>query len=225
MDNFHRNNDIMEFTFKHAVSGEVKIVTLSESEIQDRLSDHLTSELTCDCGPVGETNVVECNCEDYICDFEIQERGLPIAKTRAISHGDYIHKSDVKNEDTFNRIVSAAREQHITCNWLWIDYQDANENGESPRIVAKMDLDTHYIDIEITPLSSRVRRTIDQWVSTGRSDMEIAVDAVIRDALDRVDTHPCDESNDDVKFSGLSDEFKALFKARNASEVEFQIKS
>lgn len=65
----------MDFTFKHKISGEVKVISLSEKEIQSRLADQLlTEDLTCDCEPVGETNVVECNCEDYFCDFELQER-------------------------------------------------------------------------------------------------------------------------------------------------------
>lgn len=42
-----------------------------------------------------------------------------------------------------------------------------------------------------------------------------AVDNLLRDALDRVDVHPCDENNDEVKFNGLSDEFKSLYKARH----------
>jgi hypothetical protein len=33
---------------------------------------------------------------------------------------------------------------------------------------------------------------------------------------DRVEVHPCDENNDLVKFNGLSDELKYLFKVRHA---------
>jgi hypothetical protein len=47
------------------------------------------------------------------------------------------------------------------------------------------------------------------------SQLELAVDAVLRDALDRVEVHPCDEHNDKVKFNGLSDELKALYRARD----------
>ena len=64
----------MNFTFKHPVSGEVKTVHLSEDEIQHMLSGDLYEELTCDCEPVGETNVVECNCEEYLEEFELQDR-------------------------------------------------------------------------------------------------------------------------------------------------------
>ena len=64
----------MKFTFKHPESGEIKIVFLCESEIQRRLEDQLQEELTCDCQPIGETNVVECNCVDYLDEFELQDR-------------------------------------------------------------------------------------------------------------------------------------------------------
>jgi hypothetical protein len=47
--------------------------------------------------------------------------------------------------------------------------------------------------------------------------LELAVDAVLRDALDRVEVHPCDNDNDNVKFNGLSDELKSLYQARHAS--------
>ncbi len=45
--------------------------------------------------------------------------------------------------------------------------------------------------------------------------LESAVDAVLRDALDQVEVHPCDASNDEIKFNGLSNELKTLYKARH----------
>jgi hypothetical protein len=48
------------------------------------------------------------------------------------------------------------------------------------------------------------------------NELDLAVDAVLRDALDRVEVHPCDENNDLVKFNGLSDDLKYLFKVRHA---------
>lgn len=64
----------MEFLFKHPESGEVRSVTLSDEDIQSRLSDQLLDELTCDWEPIGETNVIECGCESYIYEFELQDR-------------------------------------------------------------------------------------------------------------------------------------------------------
>ena len=67
----------MKFEFTHPVTGEVKIVSHTDQEIQNLLADHLYDELGCDCEPAGETNVVECNCEDYLCEFKLQNRCTP----------------------------------------------------------------------------------------------------------------------------------------------------
>jgi len=64
----------MDFIFIHPGSREQKTISLSEEEIQDRLADELHDELSCDCQPIGETNVVECGCDDYIQDFELIDR-------------------------------------------------------------------------------------------------------------------------------------------------------
>jgi hypothetical protein len=48
--------------------------------------------------------------------------------------------------------------------------------------------------------------------------LHTAVEAVLRDALDRVDVHPCDEHNDTIKFNGLSDEHKELYMAYSAAK-------
>jgi len=66
----------MEFTFKHVETGEIKTLSLSEKEMSNLIeSDVLLDEFIsqeCKCEPVGETNVVECSCDDYLCDFELQ---------------------------------------------------------------------------------------------------------------------------------------------------------
>ena len=41
-----------------------------------------------------------------------------------------------------------------------------------------------------------------------------AIDAVLRDALDRVDVHPCDDEDDDVRAKGLSPEMRRLYSER-----------
>lgn len=64
----------MEFTFKHPKTKEAIILVISDSEIQNILSEQLKERLTCDCEPIGETNCVECNCEEYLDEFELQER-------------------------------------------------------------------------------------------------------------------------------------------------------
>ncbi|MBF4374507.1 hypothetical protein [Vibrio anguillarum] len=79
----------LDFLFKHPDTGEVKIVTLQAWDIQQRLSDQLIDDLQCDCKPVGETNVIECNCDRYFNEFELQDReSLPLIVD---PHGDYSH--------------------------------------------------------------------------------------------------------------------------------------
>jgi hypothetical protein len=66
----------MEFKFKHMETGEVKSIFLTAQEIQDRLAFELKDELTCDCEPIGETNVIECGCYDYFDGFELLMHGV-----------------------------------------------------------------------------------------------------------------------------------------------------
>ena len=64
----------MDFVFKHYISGETRIISLSGEEVQSMVGDFLYDIIwTCNCEPVGETNVVECNCETYLSGFKLQE--------------------------------------------------------------------------------------------------------------------------------------------------------
>ena len=47
----------------------------------------------------------------------------------------------------------------------------------------------------------------------GDRELVLAAKIVVRDALDRVEVHPCDEHNDSVKANNLSVEMKALYDA------------
>ena len=47
-------------------------------------------------------------------------------------------------------------------------------------------------------------------------ELREAVLLVLRDALDKVDTHPCDENNDAVRARGLSKEMRALYNLVNS---------
>lgn len=72
----------MDFTFRHPVSGEEFTVCLSREDIQLHLSNELydlLGALVCSCQPVGETNVVECGCTDYLDDFALLP--VPAPKT------------------------------------------------------------------------------------------------------------------------------------------------
>ncbi len=64
----------MIFTFKHQESGEVRTVEVSEQWVQDALDEQVYELLECGCQPIGETNVIECGCEDYFEGFELQNQ-------------------------------------------------------------------------------------------------------------------------------------------------------
>lgn len=70
------NNDSISFTLTHSGTGESRTVTLTRAEIQERMADEILDKLgaeICQCEPIGETNVVECSCPDYLDDFEFSD--------------------------------------------------------------------------------------------------------------------------------------------------------
>jgi hypothetical protein len=74
-----RATEVMRFRLKHPRTGDERTVEFSRSEVADGMEDTLYEKLgalVCECGePVGETNVVEHACVDYIDEFEL----LPVA--------------------------------------------------------------------------------------------------------------------------------------------------
>ena len=66
----------MEFKFKHCDTGRILTLSLSEEEMANLIDvDDLFDEFCkdkCKCESVGETNVIECGCEDYLNGFELQ---------------------------------------------------------------------------------------------------------------------------------------------------------
>jgi hypothetical protein len=74
------------FVFKHAKTGEEmssKLYTPLELLDTD-LSIINERTCVCDCKPVGETNVVECNCEDYYQDFQFHSYHVEQATPQGI---------------------------------------------------------------------------------------------------------------------------------------------
>ena len=72
----------MDFTFRHPASCEEFTVSMSRAEIQEQISNELYTKLAavvCDCQPVGETNVVDCGCTDYLDEFIL----LPVPAPKA----------------------------------------------------------------------------------------------------------------------------------------------
>lgn len=66
--------DSMEFTYRHPKTGETKTVALTRAEIEEHMEGQLYDKFAktiCSCEPIGETNVVECNCHEYTDEFEL----------------------------------------------------------------------------------------------------------------------------------------------------------
>lgn len=66
----------MDFEFVHPHSGEKKSLTLSDEEVramlpQDFVYDKLV-EQECNCQAIGETNYVDCVCDEYLSEFDMQ---------------------------------------------------------------------------------------------------------------------------------------------------------
>ncbi|WP_063664328.1 hypothetical protein [Aliivibrio fischeri] len=65
--------DCLPFVYKNIKTNEERKILLTAAEIRPFVEDELYERLTaCDCTSIGETNVIECNCEDKFEDFELQ---------------------------------------------------------------------------------------------------------------------------------------------------------
>ena len=60
----------MDFKFKNKQTGEVKVVSIDDAMIRMQLEEFAVEKL-CECESVDETNVIECNCQEYYEDFEL----------------------------------------------------------------------------------------------------------------------------------------------------------
>ena len=68
------NKDLTILLIARHPSGVVKEKEFTLRELREFDDCTLLEEFDiCTCQPVGETNVVECNCEDFIEDFKIEE--------------------------------------------------------------------------------------------------------------------------------------------------------
>lgn len=70
---------VMSFDFEHPSSKERHTVALSKQDVFDGMEDYFYDKLgeqICRCEQVGETNVVDCSCDEYVHDFEIVKASL-----------------------------------------------------------------------------------------------------------------------------------------------------
>jgi hypothetical protein len=90
--------EVMRFQLKHPDTGDAHAVALTRQEVADGMEDTLyekLGDLICHCEPVGETNVVDCNCDEYIYEFELVN-AAPIAQTAPqgkLRMGDLVRKT------------------------------------------------------------------------------------------------------------------------------------
>ncbi|MPQ71447.1 hypothetical protein [Pseudomonas sp. MWU12-2323] len=66
--------DSLKFEFLHPLTEERRTVSLTKAEVSGGMEDTLYEKLVaqfCQCESVGETNVVDCNCDEYGHDFEL----------------------------------------------------------------------------------------------------------------------------------------------------------
>lgn len=66
--------EALTFTLMHPFSKERRTVTLTKADVADGMEDTLYEKLAdqiCRCESVGETNVVDCNCDEYTHDFDL----------------------------------------------------------------------------------------------------------------------------------------------------------
>jgi len=131
----------------------------------------------------------------------------------ALSRIDYIEKLRIQIElmeflrnsliDAYNRQV----DQGATSHQLGYCFVKNFGIEMKTRIDELVEQRTQLLENEITDPSPDVRHQV---------DLLKAVDAVLEDALSRVEVHPCDEHNLEVKVKGLLPEYQALFTARKA---------
>lgn len=65
---------VMSFDFEHPLSKQRLTVHLTKQDVYDGMEDYFYDKLgeqICQCESVGETNVVDCNCDEYVHDFEL----------------------------------------------------------------------------------------------------------------------------------------------------------
>lgn len=70
---------VVSFDFEHPLSKERRTVTLTKRDVFDGMEDYFYDKLgaqICQCESVGETNVIDCNCDEYVHDFEIMQACL-----------------------------------------------------------------------------------------------------------------------------------------------------
>jgi len=132
---------MIDMIFKNPINGEVRTVTLSNQQIQDRLEPILSDELFCDCRSIGESNVIDCNCEDYFDEFILQDQ----APESAIESELATHTLEVRG----------------AMPGKWRSYHDAQEIAEFVRRIKE--LERRRAELEKERAMSVFNFTVDEY--------------------------------------------------------------
>ena len=111
----------VQFTFRHPVSGEEVSVFMSLTEIQEKLSDEIYDKLAssvCSCEPIGETNVVDCNCSDHVDEYDLLPVPVIAPRTERLSNrygidGDYFGKNLARTIRGFDSFTPDELARHL----------------------------------------------------------------------------------------------------------------
>lgn len=113
----------LTFKYRHPTTGETLSVTLEKSEVAEGMEDSLYEKLAgqlCSCEPIGETNVVDCNCSEYTDDFELDLKASPddwLMNPCKQGHRDVGAASGVAHCYTCNEKIEAATTQEAFERW------------------------------------------------------------------------------------------------------------
>lgn len=165
----------MIFSYRHK-DGSQAAVTVNRSEVLDKMGDHIYEELIgkfCQCQSVGETNVVECNCEDYATGFQLVDDEVSRLNSSAVSAGRANEPNCAAIRDAGNNLYNELRQ------WLATEHDsDSQDAMESWRAALAATAPSHseqgeavaYINQQqLKALRQDCSATCSVWNESGRN--------------------------------------------------------
>ncbi|WP_426237406.1 hypothetical protein [Pseudomonas sp. TWP3-2] len=82
--------DPLTFQFRHRSTNELRSVCVTRAEVAEDMADTLFEKLVsqfCECEPVGETNEVECRCDEHGDEFELVADADSVGQSAPLAAG------------------------------------------------------------------------------------------------------------------------------------------